>query len=258
MQAASVQPVRRVEVLGIPVDAVHMETAVQIADEAVRGGEQPCRILAVNPEKVIALGKGALPMDRFSSCELLIPDGIGVVWAARVLHGAEISRVAGADLMQELCALAARQGYSIYLLGATEAVNAESARILTERYPGLTVAGRHNGFFDGPAEEIIRNINESGANILFVALGSPKQERWIFENSSRLSVRVIQGVGGTLDTITGHVKRAPLAFQRMHLEWFYRLVRDPRRIRRQLALPLFAWKVIAARLKRRSEGVSRP
>lgn len=247
MQDANVRPVRRVEVLGVPVDTVDMSAAVKIADQAVQQASEPLRILAVNPEKVFALRKDPTLQQFFASSELLIPDGIGVVWAARALYGVHIARVAGADLMQELCALAARKRYSIFLLGAAESVNARAARILEERYPGLQIAGRRNGYFAGDGEDVIRDINSSGASILFVALGSPKQERWIFQNSQRLSVQVVQGIGGTLDTIAGHVKRAPITWQRMHVEWLFRLINDPRRIRRQWVIPVFVWEVLMAK-----------
>lgn len=244
------RPIQRVDVLGVPVDAVDMEAALRAADRAAQGSRPPFRILAVNPEKVWALRRGALPREPFGTSELLIPDGIGVVWAVRLLYGIRISRVAGADLMQELCSLAATRGYSVFLFGATEEVNREAARILEQRYPGLRIAGRRNGYFEGDGSDIVNEINACGANILFVALGSPKQERWIFRNAPRLSVSVIQGVGGTLDTISGRVRRAPVIFQRMHLEWLYRLIIDPRRIRRQIVLPAFAWKVLIEWLRR--------
>jgi N-acetylglucosaminyldiphosphoundecaprenol N-acetyl-beta-D-mannosaminyltransferase len=129
-------------------------------------------------------------------------------------------------------------------------VSSGAAEVLVRRYPGLRIVGRRNGYFQ-PEEvpAIVDEINASGAKILFVALGSPRQERWIAENLPRLSVHVIQGIGGTLDTLTGHVKRAPRAFQKMHLEWFYRLASDPRRLRRQMNLPRFAAQVIRERLR---------
>lgn len=241
--------VERVEILGVPVDAVDLPAAVARAAAALAGEGAPLRILAVNPEKVMTLHDDPWLLDFFRSTELLIPDGIGVVWAARTLHGVRASRVPGADLMVELCRMAAARGHSIYLLGAAEEVNAGAAATLASRFPGLRVAGRRNGYFR-PEESaaIVDDINASGAGILFVALGSPRQERWIAEHLERLRPRVMQGIGGTLDTVTGRVRRAPRLFQRMHLEWFYRLASDPRRLRRQMKLPRFAGRVIAQRL----------
>lgn len=239
----------RVNILGVPVDVVDLESAVEI----VRGCLERCgrlRIVAINPEKAMAVRRGALDIGDLATAELLIPDGIGVVGAVRMLYGLGISRVTGVDLMHEICKLAATGGYSVYLLGATEEVNARAASNLERMYPELRIAGRHHGYFGHATDEIVNDINASGADILFVALGSPRQERWIFENSGRLGPRIIQGVGGTLDTIAGFVKRAPAFVQRIHLEWLYRLIRDPRRVRRQIVLPLFALNVVRERVQR--------
>jgi N-acetylglucosaminyldiphosphoundecaprenol N-acetyl-beta-D-mannosaminyltransferase len=240
---------RRVEVLGVPVDAIDMDEALRRADWMVQSGPMASCILAVNPEKVMSVPRDPWLWQFVRQANLLIPDGIGVVWAARFLRGAVSSRVPGADLMQKLCGLAERRGYPIFLYGAKEEVSEAAAARLQERFPGLKIAGRANGFV--PAEEmnaLVDRINSSGAKILFVALGSPRQERWIAEHRSRLQVKVIQGIGGTLDTIAGTVKRAPVAWQRLNLEWLYRLLSDPRRLARQVALPAFAWRVILDRV----------
>jgi N-acetylglucosaminyldiphosphoundecaprenol N-acetyl-beta-D-mannosaminyltransferase len=248
---------QRVEVLGVPVDVVDMQGALAFADRTIQSGKSGSPILAVNPEKVIALHRDPALTAFFRTAGLLIPDGIGVVWAARLLHGVRAARVPGADLMQELCALAARSGYPIYLLGSKEEVSACVARKLQARYPGLRIAGRTNGFV--PLERmrgVVDEINRSGAKILFVALGSPKQERWIAEHGPRLRVNVIQGIGGTLDTIAGTVQRAPAAWQRVNLEWLFRLLRNPRRAGRQMGLAVFAWKVLLAKLAGAGERTS--
>lgn len=243
---------RRIEVLGIPVDAVDMSGAIAFAEQALSVGQEPACILAVNPEKVAALRKQASLLQFFHKSQLLIPDGIGVVWAARWLHGAALGRVPGADLMDRLCAVAARLEAGIYLLGATEEVNAECARVLQARHSGLRVAGRRNGFANGDASDLVRDINQSGASILFVALGSPRQEQWIAAHRGSLSVKIIQGVGGTFDVVAGRVKRAPHSFQRMHLEWLYRLASDPRRISRQRVLPAFVGQVLMEKVRRKA------
>jgi N-acetylglucosaminyldiphosphoundecaprenol N-acetyl-beta-D-mannosaminyltransferase len=243
----------RVDVLGVPVDVVDMAGAVALADRAIRSGAENMYALAVNPEKVIALLRDRALAGFYARAGLLVPDGIGVVWAARLLGDVRMTRVTGADLMQELCALAARRSYPVYLYGAKEEVSAAAEIRLRARLPALRVAGRANGYV--PAEgmdDLVARINDSGAKLLFVALGSPRQERWIARYSPRLRVNVIQGIGGTLDTIAGNVRRAPRSWQRAHLEWMYRLLDDPRRLRRQSALAVFAWKVLMEKLASRS------
>ncbi|NEV65436.1 WecB/TagA/CpsF family glycosyltransferase [Thiorhodococcus minor] len=175
---------------------------------------------------------------------LLIPDGIGVVVAARLLGLCRMRRVPGAELMPALCALAARKGYRVFLYGASEEVNARAAAKLERRY-GLQLAGRQHGFVPDPEmPELVRRINACEAQLLFVGLGSPRQELWMERHLSMLqSVRVCQGVGGTFDVLAGQVRRAPSLFRRIHLEWLYRLLSQPKRLIRQTALPRFAYQV---------------
>jgi N-acetylglucosaminyldiphosphoundecaprenol N-acetyl-beta-D-mannosaminyltransferase len=235
----------RIEVLGVPLDLVDMHGALAAAEHLINGSANAGCVLAVNPEKVIALRQDKWLLDFFRQAALLIPDGIGAVWAARTLSGATVGRVPGADLMQNLCAKAAGNGYKVFFYGAKEEVSAGAVEILKQRYPGLKVVGRRNGYV--PSEQmdgLVAEINASGAQILFIALGSPRQEKWVAQYGDQLQVKVIQGIGGTLDTITGHVKRAPIAWQRLNLEWFYRLLKEPKRIKRQILLPVFALMVL--------------
>ena len=235
----------RTDVLGIPVDCITMDGAVDYATRLIEEKKKGCYILAINPEKVMVLLKDTPLLKTFSSAALLIPDGIGVVMAMRWLHGLETVRVPGSELMPRLCTMAAEKGYGIFLYGSQEDVNKGSAEKLCQMYPGLKVVGRANGYLkeeDMPG--LVRQINASGAKILFVALGSPKQEQWIQKWCDKLDVNIIQGIGGTLDTIVGKVKRAPAIFCNLGLEWFYRLVSNPERIKRQKVLPVFAWQVI--------------
>lgn len=235
----------RIEVLGVPLDLVDMHGALAAAEQLINGSANAGCVLAVNPEKVIALRQDKWLLDFFRQAALLIPDGIGAVWAARALSGANVGRVPGADLMQNLCALAAEKGYKVFFFGAKEEVNAVAVDIIKQRYPGLTVVGRRNGYVRlEEMDDMVAEVNASGAHILFIALGSPRQEKWVAQYGDRLQVKLIQGIGGTLDTITGHVKRAPLAWQKLNLEWFYRLVNEPKRIRRQIQLPVFALMVL--------------
>jgi N-acetylglucosaminyldiphosphoundecaprenol N-acetyl-beta-D-mannosaminyltransferase len=188
-------------------------------------------------------------MRRLRSAGLLIPDGIGVVLAARLLGLCSMERVPGAELMPAICELAADKGYRVFLFGASPEVNHRTREVLTDEYPGIQIVGNQDGYIteEGMAG-LIEHINSARTQILFIALGSPKQELWMEEYLPQLDIRVCQGVGGTFDVIAGHVRRAPLIFRRMHLEWFYRLVTNPQRLLRQSALPRFMFQVLKAKL----------
>lgn len=242
--------VRRIAILNSPVDTLTMTAALAFVRKYVREVEKPGYILAVNPEKVYSLLLNRPLRSFFEGAALLLPDGIGVVLAARILLGARLSRVTGADLMQNICAEAPREHYRIFLFGASEDVNSRTELELRRRYPGIEIAGRLNGYSGAQdAEAAIQKINAAQADILFLALGSPRQEKWIAENLPRLNVKLCQGVGGTFDTIAGTVKRAPAWVQSLGLEWFYRFAHQPARAGRLVIVFKFAVLVLAAKFR---------
>lgn len=217
--------------------------------DRVRGflqGNKPCSIFAVNPEKNFSVPKDPVLYDVFKHADLLIPDGIGIVLAARLLHSARLSRVPGVEFMKRICRLAAKENKSVFIYGSREAVNKTAAEKLRKQFPGLRIAGRSDGYVpEAKMPNLIRCINDSGADILFLALGSPRQEKWFATYAPELiHVKVCQGIGGTLDTIAGTVKRAPAFWQNISAEWLYRLLSEPKRISRQKVLPVFAFKVM--------------
>lgn len=238
---------KRIDILGVPLDCVTMESAVDYADSIIRE-KRSGAILAVNPEKVIhCLDNGAF-LEMIKAADLLIPDGIGVVLAAKMRGETSIERVPGSELMPNLCKLAAQKGYSVFLFGAKPEVNDMTVRTLGARYPGLRIVGHQHGYLEaGDMDDLADRISSLSPDLLFVALGSPRQEQWIMEYLPRMDVRVCQGVGGTFDVICGNVRRAPRMFRSLHLEWFYRLVTNPRRLVRQTALPRFVWKLMVSR-----------
>lgn len=238
----------RLRILNIWVDPVDMAGAKAAVREWVETAARPHTVLAVNPEKNFSVpAHPALPA-IFQEADLLIPDGIGLVLAARLLHGKALSRVAGADLMEEICRDAAKKGDGVFFFGSSEETSRRAVEILAHRYQGLVVAGRQHGFLtEEEMPELIRRITESGAKILFAGLGSPRQELWWARYGGQLTeLKVFQGIGGTLDTVAGKVRRAPKSWQKVGLEWLYRLLCEPRRIARQKALPLFAGHLLAA------------
>lgn len=235
----------RENVLGLPVDVVDMAGALGTVDRLVRTAERPCTVLAVNPEKVYAVRNSPFLRQFFSQAALLIPDGVGMVLALRVLHRRRASRVPGADLMQAICAAAPQRDYRIFIFGASEEVNAGAVMELRRRHPGIQIVGHAHGFLeDSDMPELIRRINRSQAEILFVAIGSPRQEQWMHRWLPELNVKVCQGIGGTLDTIVGRVKRAPRGWQRLGLEWLYRLLSQPSRAGRQRKLLTFVFELL--------------
>ncbi len=238
----------RLKILNIWVDAVTRETAIEKVRSFLLRGDRPHTILASNPEKNFSVPADPVLYRVFERADLLLPDGIGMVFAARCLHGVRLKRVPGSEFIFDICRLARAEDRGVFVYGATEAVNAAACRKLTQRFAGLRIAGRSNGYV--PSSEmdgLIDAINRSQAEILFVALGSPRQEKWLAEHAGRLTrVKVCQGVGGTLDTIAGTVKRAPRIWCDYNLEWLYRLLKEPKRIQRQKLLPVFAFKLLAA------------
>lgn len=240
----------RLKILNVWVDPVDMGGALKRVERFIEEGDRPHSVFAVNPEKNFSVPRDPHLHKVFSEADLLIPDGIGVVMAARILYRVHLARVPGVEMMEEICRLSARKKYKVFIYGAKEEVSAKAAAELQRRYPSLEIAGRANGYVsqeEMPA--LIERINDSGAQVLFLALGSPRQENWFASNAAKLhTVRVCQGIGGTLDTIAGTVKRAPQFWCRLNLEWLYRLMSEPKRIARQKVLPVFAYMVLRRKL----------
>jgi N-acetylglucosaminyldiphosphoundecaprenol N-acetyl-beta-D-mannosaminyltransferase len=237
-----------VSILGVPVHAVTMADVLALIERfmAEPGLHQ---IATVNPEFVMAAQEDADFVRVLEAADLCIPDGVGLLWAARRQGRPLPERVAGSDLVYELARLAAVNGWPLYLLGAAEGVAEEAGDVLSDLYPSLIVAGTHAGSPD-PAENrsIVERINASKARVLYVAYGAPRQDKWIARNCGVLpTVRLAMGVGGSLDFITGRSRRAPEWAQQAGVEWLVRLAREPWRWRRMTVLPRFALKVLAGR-----------
>ncbi|MYL29233.1 WecB/TagA/CpsF family glycosyltransferase [Halobacillus halophilus] len=199
-------------------------------------------IVAINPEKILKAQEDQDLKALLNKATYQIPDGVGVLLASKLKKGGIKERVTGIDMLLTLCEQAAANEKSVFLYGAKPGVAAEAKDKLVEQYPNLHVAGVMDGY-EKDEQKVIQTINESGADILFIALGSPRQEYWIVDHMKELNVRIFQGVGGSFDVISGRVKRAPALFQRFGVEWLYRLISEPWRIKRQIRLPLFLLKV---------------
>ena len=246
----------RLKILNIWVDPVDRKEAIQRVKNFLATGTRPHAIIASNPEKNFSVPKDTLLYDTFKNADLLLPDGIGVVFAARILYGVALERVPGSEFIFDICKIAAKGSYKVFIYGATEDVNKRAVEELKNRYPDLKIVGRVNGYVKASEMlELVNRINMSKAEILFLALGSPRQEKWYATYKNQLHhVRVVQGVGGTLDTIAGTVKRAPEIWCNWQLEWLYRLMMEPKRIKRQKVLPLFAVMVLIVKIKMMVRG----
>ena len=229
--------------LGIGVDRVAMREALAVLEGFIR--ERVPRLVATaNAEMVMLAQDDRELFGILNRADLVLADGAGVVWAARRLGPGVPERVAGYDLTQELLRRAAVAGFRVYWLGAAPGVAETAARLAAERFPGLVSVGVHDGYFRPDDAEIVTRIRDANPDILLCALGVPKQEKWLSRNLQLLGVPVSIGVGGTFDVMAGLVKRAPLWMQRAGLEWSYRLIRQPSRLVRMLALPRFVLRVL--------------
>ena len=188
-----------------------------------------------------------------NAADLVVPDTVGVVWASRVLGHPLPERVAGIDLVDRLLAAQASSGLRLFVLGASAGVAESAAQLLATRHAGVVIAGMHHGYFASDHDQdVARLVRSANANLLLVALGFPNQEYWIRDNLQALGGAVCIGVGGALDVWAGRAARAPAAWRKLGLEWLYRLLREPHRFRRQMALPRFVALVLAQALRGRS------
>lgn len=235
---------KRTQILGVAFDVVTMEEAVEKAKSFLRAEGQHY-ICTPNPEIVMEAREDKELAEILKKADMVVPDGIGVVWASKYSGKRLPERVAGYDLTQRLMREMAGAGEAFYFFGGAPGVAAAAARKMRKEHPGLKVTGVHNGYFDEKEEKkIIEDIKKRAPSILLVGLGAPKQEKWIAAHMRETGAKLCIGVGGSFDVMAGNVKRAPEVFRRLGLEWFYRLMTQPTRWRRMLRLPLFALTVL--------------
>ncbi len=233
----------RLNILGVGVDNCTMDTALDFLVSAT-SGDALTSVYTPNSEIILSAYKDPEYAAVLNRGSLVTADGIGVVYASKILKRPLPERVSGFDLANKLLERVAPKGKTLYLFGGKPGIAERAAKKICELYPGINIVGISDGYFDEEKEkEIIKDINEKSPDILFVCLGFPKQERWI-DTHSDISVRVAMGIGGSLDVFAGEVKRAPEFFQKCGLEWFYRLIKQPSRFIRMLALPKFGFTVL--------------
>jgi N-acetylglucosaminyldiphosphoundecaprenol N-acetyl-beta-D-mannosaminyltransferase len=246
-----------IDVLGVGVDDVSYAEAVERVEQLMEGDTQ-AYIVTPNPEMIMKARRDEHFREVLNQADLSVPDGMGVVWASKILGVALRERVAGTDLMQAICTQAARRGWPVFLLGAREGVAEQAAEKLVSHNPGLRVVGTYAGCADRERDADMRAhlgalVHARDPVILFVAFGAPKQELWIARNRAQLhGVRLAMGLGGAFDFIAGKVPRAPVWMRRIGLEWLYRGFKQPWRFRRIITVWHFGLVVWMKRLGIRS------
>lgn len=233
-----------VSIYGIPFSSMSMDETVEYLTEAIEK-KITTHVITANPIMVMSALDSPDYFRMMRTAELIVPDGTGVVWAAGHVGSPVAERVPGFDLLHRLMEIGERRRWKVYLLGTAKETIEAAAEKLQLQYPQVRIVGVRDGFF-GPDEdaEVIAQIRKAAPDMLFVARGAETQEPWISKYKHELGVPLIMGVGGSFDIISGRLKRAPVFFQKLRLEWFYRLLQEPKRYKRMLALPKFVVKVV--------------
>ncbi len=233
-----------INILGVHVSKLNMEQAVNKAAQLMEKAGLSV-IFTPNSEIILYASNNTEYTKVLNEADMIIADGIGVVYGARILGEKLEERVAGYDLVVKLFDVMAKKGQSVFLLGAKPGVAEIAAEKLVEKYPGLKIAGTHDGYFkDEDDEKVIETVNAANPDFLMVCVGFPRQENWIYKYKDKLNAKLAIGAGGCIDVFAGNVQRAPEFYCKHGIEWLYRLMKQPSRFVRMLALPKFGLKVL--------------
>lgn len=234
----------KVDILGVQVDKVDMEQALNRILEFLKE-DKAHAVYTPNSEIIMQAYRNQAFRDVLNTADLITPDGIGVVYASRIVKDPLAERVGGFDLATKLIEKAADGSISFYFFGGKPGVAEQAKENLQKKYPGLRIIGCSDGYFDAEKEKLIlADIQEKKPDVLFVCLGAQKQENWIYQYKNELAAKVCMGIGGSLDVFAGVAERAPESFQKLGLEWLYRLLKQPSRIGRMMDLPKFGLTVL--------------
>lgn len=235
--------------LDLEAATLTMPKVVSLVRDKLESGAKAFTIASINPEICVASRDNAVLKEALTAFSLGIPDGVGIVIASMMQGGDIRERVTGIDLMMELSKMSAKLGFSVFLLGASPGVAESAAKKLVEKFPDFNLAGTHHGYFKEHEESVVaETIIKSNADIVFVGLGSPRQELFIYRNKELTGAKVLMAVGGSFDVISGNLKRAPEIWRKLGIEWLYRALKQPERATRLLKLPHFLGLVILARV----------
>lgn len=239
----------RINIMGVEFDSLTLSEAVECAETLI-AERRASYVVTPNPEIVMTCWDNADAMEAVQNADLVLPDGVGVVYGAKILGTPLKGKLPGIDFATELMRRLAKRGGRVYLLGAKPGIAELAGERMQEQFPGLIVCGTHDGYFQEDAP-VIEEINALQPDLLLVCLGAPKQELWMHRNRPLLKVGLMAGLGGSLDVFAGTVKRAPVFFQKLGLEWFYRLLKEPWRFKRMMKLPKFLFACIGKKFRRR-------
>jgi len=248
------------ELFGVPVSAITIDSALDLIDAAI-ASRRRMQIGVVNAAKLVNMRRNQELMTDVVSSDMVLADGAAVVWASRLLGRRVPERVAGIDLMMGMIERGNTRGYRVYCLGATAEVLARATAQISSSFPGIAIVGQHHGYFTRDEEKAIADdIAQSHADILLVAMTSPRKERFLARWSRTLDVPICHGVGGSFDVLAGIVKRAPITWQRLGLEWLYRVKQEPRRLWKRYLVTnaAFTMMVCSALLREKIAGLRAP
>ncbi|HEX7064069.1 MAG TPA: WecB/TagA/CpsF family glycosyltransferase [Bacillales bacterium] len=238
---------KTVEMMRMPFVNSSMEELVGELDDRL-GRSLNTFVVTANTEIIMHARKDRAYFDNLTAAEFVIPDGIGVVIGSKIIGNPIEERLTGFDLMIRLFHLCTDKDYSVYFLGAESAVIEETVDRVDNRFPSLKIAGYHHGYFDPEDQSVLKEIQAAEPDVILVGLGVPRQEEWIAQHRELFPKGLFIGVGGSFDVLAGKVKRAPIFWQKLNLEWLYRLIQRPSRWKRMTVLPVFLIKAIMARM----------
>lgn len=256
---------QKVNLFGVPIDRISCQNVIERFDKFV-SQRKPTFVVTPDTLAILRARKDKKYLDITKKADLVTPDGAGILWATVTLDVPLIERITGIDLINKICTAAVEKDYKLYLLGSKNEVIDKAVRNLKDNFPGINIVGYYHGYFDKLApngdkiakseKDIIKEIKEKKPDFLLVGLGVPKQELWIAKHKDKLGVPVCIGIGGSFDVLSGKIPRAPLWMQNHGMEWIFRLIKEPKRLKRVIALPYFMWLIFLGKIELffRTEG----